>query len=266
MPFGSVTEPVRSSPRMENTSLPLTTRWFRRERLQNGVSLIWEHHVSPDVHCNIWMVEGRDALLLFDSGMGLRSLKAEIQELAERPVICVSSHSHFDHMGGAWEFGDHRAHGAEADVFAGPTPANTLALDYVAEHHFSALPFDGFTASTYLLQAAPVTGCLDDGDVIDLGDRAFQVLHVPGHSPGSIALWEKKTGLLFSGDCLYDGCLLDDLYHSNRDDFIASMERIMRLPVETVHAGHFDSFGRARMHSLAAEYIAGRRKPGCPTG
>ena len=242
----------------------LIGRWFRRERLHSGVSLIWEHHLSPEVHCNIWMVEGRDAILLFDSGLGVRSLKAEISELAERPVICVSSHSHFDHMGGAAEFEDHRSHGAEAEIFARPNLANTLARDYVTEEHFSAVPFAGFTVSTYRVQPAPLSSSLDDGDVIDIGNRAFTVLHVPGHSPGSIALWEKKTGLLFSGDCLYDGLLLDDLYHSNSEHFVSSMQRLKQLPVSVVHAGHFDSFGRARMHMLADEYIAGKRKPGCP--
>ena len=58
---------------------------------------------------------------------------------------------------------------------------------------------------------APATRLLGDGDVIDLGDRAFEVLHLPGHSPGSIGLWEAATGILFSGDAVYDGPLLDEL-------------------------------------------------------
>jgi len=41
-----------------------------------------------------------------------------------------------------------------------------------------------------------------DGDIIDLGDRAFEVLHLPGHSPGSIALFEAATKTLFSGDAI----------------------------------------------------------------
>ena len=45
-----------------------------------------------------------------------------------------------------------------------------------------------------------------------LGDRHFEVLHLPGHSPGSIGLWERRTGILFSGDALYDGPLLDELF------------------------------------------------------
>ena len=43
------------------------------------------------------------------------------------------------------------------------------------------------------------------GDVIDLGDRAFEVIHTPGHSPGGIGLLERKTGIFLSGDIVYDG-------------------------------------------------------------
>lgn len=240
------------------------TRWYRMERLADGVRLIWEHHLSPDIHCNIWLVEGRDRNLLFDSGMGLCPMKAELAVLSEKPVVCVSSHSHFDHMGGAAEFEEHLGHAAEAEIFAAPTQANTLATDYIAPHHFASLPYSGFTCETYALTPAPLTRTVDEGDVIDLGDRHLKVLHVPGHSPGSIALWEAATGLLFTGDCVYDGALLDGLYHSNRPDFRDSLERLIHWPAATVHAGHFDSFGRDRLKTLAEDYLAGRRKPGCP--
>ncbi len=52
---------------------------------------------------------------------------------------------------------------------------------------------------------APATRLLAEGEAIDLGDRHFEVLHLPGHSPGSIGLWEEATGIFFSGDAIYDG-------------------------------------------------------------
>ena len=93
--------------------------------------------------------------------------------------------------------------------------------------------------------AAPATRLLADGDVVDLGDRAFEVLHLPGHSPGSIGLWEAATGVLFSGDAVYDGPLLDELDGSDVDGYVATMRRLRELPVTVVHAGHEPSFGRA---------------------
>jgi glyoxylase-like metal-dependent hydrolase (beta-lactamase superfamily II) len=100
---------------------------------------------------------------------------------------------------------------------------------------------------------------LDEGDVIDLGDRAFEVLHLPGHSPGSIGLWESATGTLFSGDALYDGPLLDEVPGADIDAYVNTMDRLRRLPVEVVHAGHDPSFGRERLVELTTAYLARRR-------
>ena len=95
----------------------------------------------------------------------------------------------------------------------------------------------------------------EDGDVVDLGDRRFQVLHIPGHSPGSIGLWEEATGVFFSGDCIYDGPLLDGFSDSNIADYITSMKRLRDLPVRVVHGGHFPSFSGDRLHQIIRAWL-----------
>ncbi|MEL6986020.1 MAG: MBL fold metallo-hydrolase, partial [Actinomycetota bacterium] len=104
------------------------------------------------------------------------------------------------------------------------------------------------------------TRLIEEGDVIDLGDRQLEVLHLPGHSPGSIGLWESATGTLFSGDAIYDGPLLDQFDDSNIADYCATMERLLDLPVTTVHGGHDPSFDRDRLTTLARAYLE-RRQP-----
>ena len=91
--------------------------------------------------------------------------------------------------------------------------------------------------------------------MVDLGDRAFEVLHLPGHSPGSIGLYEHGTQTLFSGDAIYDGPLLDDLADSDIVAYRQTMERLLTLPVSVVHAGHEPSFGRERLQTLARAYL-----------
>jgi len=107
-------------------------------------------------------------------------------------------------------------------------------------------------------KAAKVTREVDEGDVLDLGDRHFEVLHLPGHSPGSIGLWEVATGTLFSGDAVYDGPLLDQLEGSNVADYCVTMERLLGLPVDVVHGGHDPSFGRERLREIARAYLDAR--------
>lgn len=124
------------------------------------------------------------------------------------------------------------------------------------EQLLDAAPHAGFDPQSYRLRSAPLTATVRDGDRVDLGDRTFEVLHLPGHSPGSIALWEAASHTLFSGDTIYDGPLLDNLPGSSIADYERSLERIERLEVETIHAGHDPSFGRERLHEIIASQRA----------
>jgi glyoxylase-like metal-dependent hydrolase (beta-lactamase superfamily II) len=67
--------------------------------------------------------------------------------------------------------------------------------------------------------------------------------------------WEEESGILFSGDTVYDGPLVDDAYHSDIDAYVASMKRIYDLPVRIVHGGHFPSFSGARYRDLIRGYL-----------
>jgi glyoxylase-like metal-dependent hydrolase (beta-lactamase superfamily II) len=84
------------------------------------------------------------------------------------------------------------------------------------------------------------------------------VLHLPGHSPGSIGLWEAKTRTLFSGDAIYDGPLLDEIPGADIPAYVATMQRLRNLPVEVVHGGHDASFGRARLIEIVDAYLERR--------
>ncbi|MCZ6523367.1 MAG: MBL fold metallo-hydrolase [Alphaproteobacteria bacterium] len=238
--------------------------WYEVRSLSDGVSHILEPHIEPFYRCNMWHVRGRDRDLLVDSGMGVVSLRRHVALLSGRPLLVVASHSHFDHIGAHHEFAERAIHRAEADILAHPSRANTLAEQYVTDAIFTALPPGDYDSAAYVPAPAPATLILEAGDVIDLGDRHFEVLHLPGHSPGSIALWEPASAILFSGDAVYDGPLVDDAYHSDVDDYLATMERLRALPVRLVHGGHFPSFGRARFRELIEDYVAGKRAPGCP--
>jgi glyoxylase-like metal-dependent hydrolase (beta-lactamase superfamily II) len=255
---------------MTTSGLPVAERWFERRAVDADLTLLWEPHVHPLLRCNIWHLRGRDADLLVDSGLGLASLRAAARDLFERPALAVATHAHSDHAGGLHEFEHRLAHAAEAgDLQAGrdsfpiapdaypPALRRTFAaLGYdIAEGLLTAVPYPGFSPARPHLTPAEPTRLLTEGDLVDLGDRAFEVLHLPGHSPGSIGLWEPRTGTLFSGDAIYDGPLLDTLEGSDVAAYARTMRRLLELPVQTVHAGHDPSFGRARLQAIARGYL-----------
>jgi glyoxylase-like metal-dependent hydrolase (beta-lactamase superfamily II) len=248
------------------SSKPVTKQedWYASVAHADGVTHIFERYIEMFYRCNIWHVRGRDYSLLFDSGLGVVSLADQVPWLRDTPLMAIASHTHFDHIGNHHEFADRACHRAEAAILAAPTRDTTLATRYAKIDMFERLPPGGFDEQAYSVPAAPATRLLEHGDVVDLGDRHFEVLHVPGHSPGSIALWDSGSGLLLSGDAVYDGPLIDDAYHSNPEDYVATMRRLRELPVRTVHGGHYPSFGRDRFRELIDDYVRGRRVPGCP--
>lgn len=229
--------------------------WYGITKVGDDVSFISEPHIKEFYRCNIWHIRGRDNDMLVDSGMGVVSLRQQIPLVTEKSCIAVASHTHFDHIGCHHEFDVRCVHTAEAELLSSPSRENTLADPYVTDDIFTKLPPLPYKSSQYAVKSAPATRLLADGDVIDLGDRHFSVMHTPGHSPGGIMLFEKQTGILFSGDTIYDGPLIDDAFHSDISTYINVMERIMDLPVRVVHGGHFPSFDGQKYRELIRLYL-----------
>lgn len=247
----------------QNCERIVASEWYSYRSLGNGLSLIEEPWLKPFYRCNMWFIRGRDRDLLIDTGLGHFPLCDHIKDLTERPLLAVATHGHFDHIGGHYEFAERAIHAAEGNLLSDPDPKETLVADYCGAHMFERFPV-GWDESAYRVRPAPATRILRHGDVVDLGDRAFEVLHVPGHSPGGIALWDEKTGILFSGDTVMNGDLCDYLHHSNVEAYIASMELLRQLPVVEVHAGHFSSFGPDRYREFIDDYLKTARAPVCP--
>ena len=98
-----------------------------------------------------------------------------VKEITDKPLVVVNTHPHGDHIAGNAQFG-------EAYMSA---PAIEEAKAAAARAN---------TPITYTMKA------VKEGDTIDLGDRKIEVIAIPAHSPGSIALLDQKTGYLFTGD------------------------------------------------------------------
>ena len=236
--------------------------WYETIRMGEDITLIHEPWIKPFFRCNIWHVRGRDRDLLFDTGLGHFSLRRHVPLVTERKLTCVASHTHFDHIGCHHEFPDRCVHAAEAAILADPRNDWTVADRYANEEMFDGMPA-GWDTARYRVLPAPASRLIEHGDVVDLGDRAFEVIHTPGHSPGGIALYERKTGILLAGDIVYDGPLIDDVYHSDIDDYVGTLLAMRELDVSVVHGGHFPSFGKVRYRQLIDEYVAGKRRAGC---
>lgn len=159
---------------------------------------------------NIYLVSGEHPMVV-DAGTGQDS--ANIISIIRRaspkpPEMIVATHCHYDHVGGLRDL---------VDAFGCPAYAGRLDAGYIRdsdpEHTVGNLFQD---------RVRPVeVNSLAHGDVLDTGDHRFTVLETPGHTPGSICLYEESTGSLISGDTLF-------LTSYGRTDFAGGSMSAMR--------------------------------------
>jgi glyoxylase-like metal-dependent hydrolase (beta-lactamase superfamily II) len=230
--------------------------WFRKRQVANDLTVFDEPHVHDGFRSNIWHLRGSEVDLVIDTGSGLRSLSDVLDLTPGKPVLAVATHVHSDHVGSFHEFADRAGPRIEAAAFETMADRFTYAdMFRVLEKPVSVAPSAEWNAKTYKILPAPLTRMLDNGDMIETGSRTLRVLHLPGHSPGSLGLFDERDGIFFSGDAIHGGVLYDDLPDSDRTAYRATMARIMDLPVRIVHGGHGESFDAARMRVIAERYI-----------
>lgn len=230
--------------------------WFSRVRLAEGLDMLTEPYVNAYMRANIHHLRGRDRDLVVDTGMGLADLTAALDLTPGKPVLAVATHIHLDHVGSLHAFSERGGPAVSAEGFATMPDGLTYAdMFRTMDDPVERPPAPGWRAADYRLEPAPLTLVLGEGDVVDLGDRRFTVLHLPGHSPDSIAFLDEADGLFFSGDAIYDDQLLDDLPDSDRDAYRRTMTRLLDLPIRIGFGGHGPSFDQARMYRIALDYL-----------
>lgn len=140
----------------------------------------------------------------------------------------INTHLHIDHA-----LANHRASQKyNAPVFAHAAD-KPLLMRMQEQADMFGLPFHVETAS--------IDNWLTDGMVIHIGQGSLKVIHVPGHSPGGLALYDADGGFLISGDSLFAGSIgRTDLPGGDLDQLLSSIkEKLLSLPDDTVvYPGH----------------------------
>jgi hydroxyacylglutathione hydrolase len=145
---------------------------------------------------------------------GLRALGVAPEDVA----LVLLTHEHADHAGGAWAF-------PNALLAAHPLAAAKLRHDD--------------RRATHAHSPREPELELDDRSLVHAGGLALRVLHTPGHTSGSMCLYEDSRGLLFTGDTAFARGTLTGLFASgSRGDHVASLQRLLALPVRLLLPGH----------------------------
>lgn len=178
-----------------------------------------------DIDSNIYIMDDT----VIDAGTGfnftrmyqlLKILKKDIKEIKH----VVNTHGHFDHIGGNGYFIDAEVavHGKDADI----VEKADVKLSY-------ADFFDG------KLNPKEVKTRLKEGDTVSCGGMDLKIIHTPGHTSGSICLYDKKSGTLFTGDTVFaDGVGRTDMPGGDQASLDTSLDEISKLNVKRLLPGH----------------------------
>jgi hydroxyacylglutathione hydrolase len=200
---------------------------------------------------NVYLLEDEDPMVV-DTGTGMHvdSTLEEIAKIVPLESIgrVVLTHSHYDHIGGAEAIC--RATGARMylhEAEAEPLRAGDMSLT------ISRM----FGKGVGEIDVEP----LKEGQTLRCGSSELEVVHTPGHSPGSITLLERKSGAAIVGDTVFcdGGVGRWDLPGGDLGKLRSSLRRLRTLGLMSMYPGHGSyAEGDAEHHlGLSAEYIEG---------
>lgn len=160
---------------------------------------------------------------IIDPGAEGRQVKSFIDKNGYKAKFIVNTHGHGDHI-------------AANAFFSLPIYIHTLDKDFLADPDKNMSRMFLFS-----IKSPPASRLLEDGDVITVGNIKLEVIHTPGHTPGSISL--RTGGIVFSGDTLFRGGVgrTDFEYGDESALFRSIHKRLLVLPDDTaVYPGHGD--------------------------
>ena len=209
--------------------------WFEVEKIDNDTFSISEYKHWEETHC--YLLLGTKWAVLIDTGLGISNIKNIVDGLTSLPILVITTHIHWDHIGGHRYFKNFAVHESEAEWISEKFPIPLQVVKNSLTLKTYEFPND-FCLEDYNIFKGTPTRIFHDGDQIDLGNRTLKAIHTPGHSPGHCCFYEQDRGWLYSGDLIYKGCL--DAFYPTTDptQFMRSVERIRKLDIQKVLPGH----------------------------
>lgn len=209
--------------------------WFTVEKIDGDTFAISEYKHWEETHC--YLLCGEKRAVLIDTGLGIANIKEVTDGLTALPVMVITTHIHWDHIGGHQYFKNIAVHEAEKEWLSIKFPLPLQAV----KRNLLCRPCDfpeNFDVDEYQIFRGEPQQIVQDGDCLDLGNRKLTVIHTPGHSPGHCCFYEPERKYLYSGDLIYCGCL--DAFYPTTDPnlFWKSVKKVQKLEVDRILPGH----------------------------
>lgn len=212
--------------------------WFTIDRIDAQTFALSEYGHWEQTHTYLFV--GSRIAALVDTGTGIGNIYRAVRRLTALPLLVLTTHCHWDHIGGHRYFEDIAIHSADRDWLEHGLPLPLAMIKgLLLKEPLTLAPPEDFSIDSYSVYTGVPRHILHDGDTFDLGGRELRVLHTPGHSPGHVCIHEPQRGYLASGDLLYEGTLYANYPSTDPEAFYTSLRRLANLSgVEKLLPGH----------------------------
>ncbi len=207
-------------------------------KITEGVHLVGGPELTAPEDCNVYLVENSGSLLLVDAGCGLTAVAIleRIKKAGFEPEglkTLVLTHAHIDHCGGAAEIVRRTgcrviAHRGDQNAIEGKDSGKVAA-------DFYGLEYNPVTVDQPVESKEAKIFC---------GEQELVLLHIPGHTPGSIAVWgDFPGGRVLFGQDLHGP--LHPQWGSDRKQWTSSLREMLSLKADILGEGHFGIYAPA---------------------
>jgi glyoxylase-like metal-dependent hydrolase (beta-lactamase superfamily II) len=167
-------------------------------------------YISEPIGVGAYLFVGRDRALLSDTCNGFMDIRKTIGKITSLPLTVMNTHGHVDHAGGNNQFKEIYIHAADVSMLE-PVWQKSQQ-DMLFGYAKKVSPLVNLLLLFFKLQHfkkyEPIVHTLTDGYTFDLGGRSLEVVHFPGHSPGSVMLADRETNTIYAGDAINHGLFL----------------------------------------------------------
>ncbi|MDR1615954.1 MAG: MBL fold metallo-hydrolase [Syntrophomonadaceae bacterium] len=168
------------------------------------------YYIMEALGVGAYLFLGEDRALLSDTGNGYMDIRKSIAKLTDKRLIVMNTHGHADHAGGNAQFQEIYIHPADMPMLdpAWQKSQTSLLFGYAKKAYPIIIPLLLFFKLQKFKKYTPAVKTIADGHKFELGGRTIEVIHFPGHSPGSVILADKRTKTLYVGDAVNHGLFL----------------------------------------------------------
>jgi len=204
---------------------------FKINEVQPGVYLI-----KDPLDVNIFLIEGNEKALLFDTGYGVADTPAMVKSITAKPLTVILGHGHIDHANGAYQFDEVWLREEDYELCREHTSPE-IRGEIISRMKESGID-PGFDTDVWRNAGACNLKPLKTGTVYNLGGLTVEVIDMAGHTGGSVGLLLKERRLLIDSDSANSHCWMFMEQSLSLREYIAMLERVKLLEFDHFYVAH----------------------------